>query len=114
MHVETVRYYERRGLLEQPVAPPGGGYRTYSSDDLWRLQFIGRAKSLGFTLTEIGGLLSAGGDSSAVLSAARSELAAVREQEASLAATRARLERLVDVCGRGGADEPDCAGLFVS
>ena len=112
VHVETVRYYERRGLLEQPARAPGGGYREYSDDDLWRLQFIGRAKGLGFTLAEIGSLLSSGSSSAAVLDAARAKLAEVRSQEAALATVRARLERLAEVCA-GGADG-DCEGLFVS
>jgi MerR family mercuric resistance operon transcriptional regulator len=111
VHVETVRYYERRGLLEQPARAAGGGYREYSDDDLWRLQFIARAKGLGFTLAEIGGLLSAGSSSAAVLAAARSKLDDVRAQEAALAVVRARLERLAEVCA-GGADG-DCEGLFV-
>ena len=104
VHVETVRYYERRGLLEQPAPPVGGGYREYSDDDLWRLQLIGRAKQLGFTLAEIGDLLSAGRSSEAVLSAARAKLAAVAEQERTLAALRTRLERLTDLCASGDDD----------
>ena len=112
VHVETVRYYERRGLLEQPAAPPGGGYRTYSDDDLWRLQFIARAKSLGFTLAEIGTLLAAG-SATAVQAAAAAKLAAVRDQQEELAAVRSRLERLLDVCGSAGGVD-DCAGLFVT
>jgi MerR family mercuric resistance operon transcriptional regulator len=112
VHVETVRYYERRGLLEQPARSPGGGYRSYSDDDLWRLQFIGRAKALGFTLAEIGSLLSSGSCASAVLAATRSKLESVRAQEAALAVVRSRLERLAEVCA-GGADG-DCEGLFVT
>src|SRR6476661_5622056 len=101
VHVETVRYYERRGLLEQPERSPGGGYREYADDDLWRLQFIGRAKALGFTLAEIGALLSSGSTSAAVLAAARSKLDDVRAQEAALADVRSRLERLAEVCAGG-------------
>ena len=104
VHVETVRYYERRGLLEQPSRPPGATYREYSSDDVWRLQLIGRAKALGFTLAETRELLDGGRTSEAVLDAARSKLAAVIEQERSLAARRQRLERLTDLCARGDDD----------
>ena len=52
VHVETVRYYERRGLLREPPRTPAG-YRQYSTADLRRLQFIARAKLLGFTLAEV-------------------------------------------------------------
>ena len=61
VNVETVRYYERRGLLEQPPRP-GQGYRQYSDADVWRLQFIRRGKDLGFTLAEIAELLGPEGD----------------------------------------------------
>ena len=104
VHVETVRYYERRGLLEQPSRAPGSAYREYSDDDVWRLQLIGRAKALGFTLAEIRELLDGGRTSSAVLDAARSKLAAVVEQERGLARLRGRLERLTDLCARGDDD----------
>ena len=55
--VETIRYYEKRGLLAEPRRAPSG-YRRYSPDALRRVQFIRRAKELGFTLREIGALLS--------------------------------------------------------
>ena len=109
MHVETVRYYERRGLLEQP-ARSGGGYREYSDSDLWRLQLIGRAKLLGFTLAEIGDLLDGGRSNEAVLAAARAKLAAVVAQEAALAELRSRLERLTELCASG---DDDCATFRV-
>jgi MerR family transcriptional regulator, copper efflux regulator len=56
VHIETIRYYERRGLLPEPPRS-AAGYRQYGPDDLWRLEFVGRAKTLGFTLTEVGELL---------------------------------------------------------
>ena len=56
INVETVRYYERRGLLAQPER--GDGYREYSQDDVERLAFVRRAKALGFTLAEIRSLLA--------------------------------------------------------
>lgn len=57
VNVQTVRYYERRGLLEEP-ARRESGYRTYADATLDRLRFIRRAQELGFTLTEIGELLA--------------------------------------------------------
>jgi len=56
INVETIRYYERRGLIRQPVKP-GTGYRQYDNECLQRLLFIKRAKSLGFSLDEIKNLL---------------------------------------------------------
>ncbi len=56
VNVETVRFYERRGLLRQPER--GHGYRRYPQSDLDRLRFVRRAKELGFSLAE----LCAGGD----------------------------------------------------
>jgi DNA-binding transcriptional MerR regulator len=55
--VKTVRYYERSGLLPEP-ARTSSGYRCYGDDDLARLRFIRRAKTLGFQLREIGELLA--------------------------------------------------------
>ena len=54
--IETVRYYEREGLLEQPARRPSG-YRQYDESTLHRLEYISRAKELGFTLSEIRELL---------------------------------------------------------
>ncbi|WIX32619.1 MerR family transcriptional regulator [Salinicola sp. JS01] len=56
--VETIRFYERRGLIEQPPRPEGGGYRVYSEETVQRVQFIRRAQELGFSLREIAELLS--------------------------------------------------------
>ena len=55
--IDTVRYYEREGLLPKPARRPSG-YREYGQDDVERLRFVRRAKELGFTLTEIAELLS--------------------------------------------------------
>lgn len=52
VNVETVRYYQRKGLLEKPEKP-ATGYRTYTENTVNKLNFIKRAKQLGFTLSEI-------------------------------------------------------------
>ncbi|SDX75686.1 MerR family transcriptional regulator, mercuric resistance operon regulatory protein [Collimonas sp. OK242] len=57
VNVETIRYYQRRGLLDEP-AKPLGGHRRYPADMSKRVRFIKRAQALGFTLSEVGGLLS--------------------------------------------------------
>ena len=56
--VETIRFYERQGLIEQPLKPVGGGFRIYSDDALRRLRFVRGAQKLGFSLREIGDLMS--------------------------------------------------------
>lgn len=56
VNVETIRYYQRRGLLQEP-SKPLGGYRRYSLETVKRVRFIKRAQTLGFTLEEIIGLL---------------------------------------------------------
>lgn len=55
--VETVRFYERSGLMPPP-ARRASGYREYDSQDIWRLRFVLRTKALGFTLVEIRELLA--------------------------------------------------------
>jgi MerR family transcriptional regulator, copper efflux regulator len=113
VHVETVRYYERRGLLRQPPRT-AAGYRQYAGTDLWRLQFIARAKQLGFTLAEVARLVGAhdGDDTAeAVLEAARAKLRALDERQKELDATRLRLARLIDVCGDPTSE--DCRALRV-
>jgi len=54
--IQTVRFYERKGLLKQPVRR-GSGYRHYSTEDAKQIRFIKRAQELGFTLKEVKGLL---------------------------------------------------------
>lgn len=56
VNVETIRYYQRRGLMPEPDKP-AHGYRRYDATTVKRVRFIKRAQALGFTLEEIGGLL---------------------------------------------------------
>jgi MerR family copper efflux transcriptional regulator len=57
VNTETIRYYERRGLISRPLRP-ASGYRQYPDEAIKRIEFIKRAKELGFSLKEIGDLLS--------------------------------------------------------
>ena len=57
VNVETLRYYERQGLIDKPPRT-ASGYREYPAETVSRIRFIRRAKALGFTLQEIGDLLS--------------------------------------------------------
>jgi DNA-binding transcriptional MerR regulator len=79
--VETVRFYQRRGLLAVPERR-GSGFREYSEDDQWRLAFIRRATRLGFTLGEIGDLLGPAQARSTddIVRAAEAKLGAIGEQ----------------------------------
>jgi MerR family mercuric resistance operon transcriptional regulator len=88
--VETIRYYERRGLIKQPVKPKIG-YRKYGGDTLQRLLFIKRAKSLGFGLDDIEKLL--------ILSEGRcADVQSIAEQKLNHIKTRVQdLQRLEDV-----------------
>jgi len=109
---DTVRFYERRGLLPEPPRT-AGGYRAYSDDDAWRLRFILRAKELGFTLREIADLLDGGADAGAIRAAAAAKRKAVAAQQADLLAVDERLRRLVQLCDDGDEGcatmEPGCA-----
>ena len=119
VNVETVRYYERRGLIEQPPLPRTG-YRQYTADDLWRLRFIARGKELGFTLAEVAEVMSPAdgdadapaGSAEAVLAATRAKIAAVEERQHQLYRQRCRLEHLAQLCESG--DAADCLALRVA
>jgi MerR family mercuric resistance operon transcriptional regulator len=103
--VETVRYYQRRGLLPLPkrglAAMESGGVRRYGEADVRRLRFIRAAQSAGFTLEEIRELLSldAGHDHARARELARRRLAALDSQIASLEAARDSLRWLAKRCG---------------
>jgi MerR family transcriptional regulator, mercuric resistance operon regulatory protein len=101
---ETIRYYERRGLLPEPPRT-ASGYRQYSPDDRDRLGLIRRAKALGFTLAEIGALLDEGGSGSTsdVLAAARDKLAEVESRIEALTDQARRLRELLRACETGSA-----------
>lgn len=110
--VETVRFYQRRGLLTLPERR-GSGYREYSEADRWRLGFIRRARRLGFTLGEIADLLGPAEARSTddIASAAEAKLGALDDQFRELALLRCRLRRLVQVCEHGNGD--DCVALHL-
>jgi MerR family mercuric resistance operon transcriptional regulator len=110
--VETVRFYQRRGLLALPERA-GSGFREYTEDDRQRLAFIRRARQLGFSLGEISDLLGAGNGRSTVdiIRAAEAKLVTISEQIAELTLLQGRLRRLVRVCAQG--DSGDCVALHV-
>jgi MerR family mercuric resistance operon transcriptional regulator len=100
--VETIRFYQRRGLLAEP--PRAGGARHYGNEDLRRLRFIRQAQSAGFTLEQIRELLEldASSDRRRALELARERLAALDLKIAELEEARDALKRLANECGRTG------------
>lgn len=103
--VETVRYYQRRGLLEVPDRYGRGeaAVRRYGPEDLRRLKFVRRAQAAGFTLEEIGELLALDRteDRTRVRALATERLAALDARIAELEQSRAALERLRSTCASG-------------
>lgn len=105
--VETVRFYERRGLIEQPPRPRDGGYRSYDDRTVERIRFIRQAQELGFSLREIAELLSLRADPAADCGDVRIQAMSKREEVdrkiAQLGQIRAALDELIATCPGSGA-----------
>ncbi|MBO9470691.1 MerR family DNA-binding protein [Endozoicomonas sp. G2_2] len=104
--VETIRYYERRGLMPEPPRA-ASGYRRYPEDAARRLRFIRRAKRLGFTLEEIRSLLElqAGGQRADIKRVAEAKLAEIEARLGDLQRMRATLYDVTCRCsGEGSVD----------
>lgn len=103
VNVETIRYYERRGLLPEPHRTESG-YRQYSPDAVRRIRFIKRAQALGFTLDEIAELLrlrvAPGTNCNAVEARAKQAIARINAKVVELERMRLPLRRLVRACRR--------------
>ena len=101
VHVETVRYYERRGLLPKPPRT-ASGYRVFPREAVRRLRFIKRAQELGFSLDEIRELLSlrtrAGTVRADVRARAAAKIADVDQKIRTLEAIKQALRTLTDRC----------------
>ena len=106
--IETVRWYEKVGLLPPP-ARSAGNYRAYGEAHLGRLSFIRRARELGFSLEQIRTLLGLVGQPDlpceAVDAIAREHLAEVERKIADLQALRRELDSLIGQCGCGTVSE---------
>nr|WP_243040822.1 heavy metal-responsive transcriptional regulator [Dyella sedimenti] len=106
--IDTIRYYEREGLLPEPERR-ASGYRSYDEGAVRQLRFIRRAKDLGFTLEEIRDLLALSADRKrgvkAVRQRARDRLAAIDERIVELTRVRNGLEQLIEACPGHGAPE---------
>lgn len=104
--VETIRFYERRGLIEQPPKPARSVFRVYSEDTVARIRFIRQAQELGFSLREVGELLGLKADPAAdaadVRNRAAAKLEQVEEKIRQLERIRGALEALIAACpGKG-------------
>lgn len=99
--VETIRYYEREGLIEEPPRSESG-YRQYSPEDAVRIKFIRHAKELGFSLKEIKELLSLRANSAAscadVRERATAKISEIEAKMQSLAKMKEILLRLTETC----------------
>jgi Hg(II)-responsive transcriptional regulator len=109
VNIQTVRYYERRGLIPEPPRT-SGGYRQYSTDHVARIRFIKRAQELGFTLEEAQELLNlrvaSGSDRADVRAVAQDKIDEVEAKIRDLRRIRDTLGDLVEACeGHGATSE---------
>lgn len=103
VNVETIRFYQRRGLLAQPKRP-AGSTRRYAEADLARLRFIKRAQDIGFTLAEVAELLRLERGCRDAHDLAAAKLADVERRLADLGRVRSTLRALVARCEQGGTE----------
>jgi DNA-binding transcriptional MerR regulator len=107
--IETIRYYERIGLLPAAPRTGSGNYRSYSAAHLGRLSFVRRSRDLGFTLDQIRALLDLSDqrerECEAVDAIARAHLADVERKIADLTALRRELNDLIGQCRHGTVAE---------
>lgn len=106
VNVETLRYYERRGILEQPGRAQSG-YRAYPEEAVRVVRFVKRAQELGFTLEEIEELLALRGDEGRtcgeVRTAAAAKIERIERKLSQLRAMKRALAVLVDSCVDGAS-----------
>lgn len=114
VNVETIRFYERRRLIEQPPKPAFGGYRVYPETTVRRVRFIRRAQDLGFSLREIAELLSlqttGGADAADVQDRAVEKLRDVDEKIERLQRIRGSLTDLLARCP--GQGDLRCCSIY--
>lgn len=102
VNVQTIRFYQRLGLIAKPPRP-SGGVRRYSSDTVVRIKFVKRAQALGFSLDEIALLLglSDGEHCAETKALAEKKLTTVEEKISDLVAIQNALKALVAECSKG-------------
>ncbi len=113
--VETVRFYEREGLIDKPAKPVNGGYRSYLPEIVDRIRLIRQAQSLGFSLKEIDDLLSLRADPAAdcadVRARAQAKLGEVNRKIARLTTIQFALRNLIQACPGEGVAARCCSIL---
>jgi len=111
VRTDTLRHYERVGLIE-PEDRSGAGYRLYSDDSLRIVQFILRAKDMGFTLAEIGTLLTLKSSETAtcrdMLERTETKITETKETLARLSAMQTALKKLAEACPGGDIPLDQC------
>jgi len=105
--IETIRFYERKGLVDQPPKPSSGGFRIYPAEVAERIRFIRQAQELGFSLSEVQELLSLRTDPATdcadVLERAQAKLNEVNRKIALMKGIQTALEKLIKACPGQGA-----------
>lgn len=111
VNIETIRYYERRGLLPKPPRS-ASGYRLFSADDARRVRFIKRAQELGFSLEEIQELLalrlSPKGTQGDVRKLAEAKISDIEEKIETLRSMKKALQKLTAACCGGDGAVSEC------
>ena len=106
VNVETIRYYQRVGLIVEPTKPLQG-FRVYANETIDRIRFIKRAQKLGFSLQDIAHLLALGeSHCSDVREQAETKLGQIDRQIKDLQSMRNTLKKLITECGTGSEDGP--------
>lgn len=109
VNVETIRYYQRIGLISEPPKPEQG-YRHYPADIIERIHFIKRAQELGFTLAEIADLLSLNErECSEARLIAENKYAVIQQRISDLTAMQNELGRLIQSCRENRENQDHCA-----
>lgn len=113
VNTQTIRFYERRGLIKTP-ARTQSGYRAYSDSSVQVVRFIKQSKKLGYTLAEIKQLINLhdeDGNTAHAKDLALSKIEAINKQISDLKQMRKNLSELVANCGCGSKAQPDCIGI---
>lgn len=112
VNIETIRYYQRLGLIEKPAKPPHG-YRRYPLSVVERIKFIKRAQKFGFSLAEVAELLALGeGHCNDVRKQAESKRDRIIQQIDDLTCIKRSLDQLIQSCGKGNKDHCPIIATF--
>lgn len=109
--IETIRFYERKGILKQPLKKEGG-FRYYASEEATKIRFVRRAQQLGFTLKEVKELLDLQSKrkltGKQVVEKAKEKILEIQSKISDLKQMEASLRKLAKMCGKGENNETSC------